>query len=113
MENESIERIRGNMDLLDEGYPWDEHFSSQFDEDLDDLEKDLKDKEGLARALSIVSCENGDLLIYKKALEIIKEKDVDITSFRCSSSLENYNLKENGFIPLTQEEYDLLKEMLL
>ena len=49
----------------------------------------------------------------KKALEIIKEKDVDITSFRCSSSLENYNLKENGFIPLTQEEYDLLKEVLL
>ena len=48
-----------------------------------------------------------------KALEIIKKKQVDISSLNCSNTLTQYNVKENGFISLTKEEFDLLKEVLL
>ena len=46
-----------------------------------------------------------------KALEIIKEKEVDIIILKISENLQQYNLKEEGRVPLTQEEYDLLKEI--
>ena len=54
-----------------------------------------------------------------KALEIIKEKKVDICELYCCfemRGLETYNssvIKGFGEKPLTQEEYDLLKEVLL
>ena len=51
-----------------------------------------------------------------KALEIIKKKRVDIkdliNEFDWSDGLTSYNERTNH-IPLTQEEYDLLKEVLL
>ena len=60
-----------------------------------------------------------------KALEIIKEKNVDIVGIK-KLSLEDYNkgvelgdkykpekMKEYPYKKLTQEEYDLLKEVLL
>jgi hypothetical protein len=53
-----------------------------------------------------------------RALEIIKEKRVDIgTLFICFEKydLETFNMSVNGAkdeISLTQEEYDLLKEVL-
>lgn len=47
-----------------------------------------------------------------KALDIIREKQVDISSLNCAETVEQYNIKENGFIPLTQEEFELLKEVL-
>ena len=47
-----------------------------------------------------------------KALEIIKEKDVNPIDIRCCETVEQYNVKENGFIRLTKEEFNLLKEVL-
>lgn len=48
-----------------------------------------------------------------KALEIIKEKGLDILEFRHAFSLYEYNAcKSVGCEELTQEEYDLLKKVL-
>ena len=44
-----------------------------------------------------------------KSLEIIKEKKVEVL-WLINKSLEDYN--KNHFYELTQEEYDLLKEVL-
>lgn len=49
-----------------------------------------------------------------KAFEIIKEKGLDIREFRYAPSLYGYNICKNiGCKELAQEEYDLLKEVLL
>ena len=48
-----------------------------------------------------------------KALEIIKEKEVDVFIFLHSGYLETYNDMVEDNRKLTQEEYDLLKEVLL
>lgn len=66
---------------------------------------------GLERALKVVTDENGDLLKYKKALEIIKVKRVNVDLLYYCLKLQDYN--DNARIHLTQEEYDLLKEVLL
>ena len=68
----------------------------------DIIERELKDKEELAQALSITACENGDLLKYKQALEIIKEHTM---------YLENVN--SFVFIDMSNKDIDLLKEILL
>lgn len=47
-----------------------------------------------------------------KALEIIKEKRVNIHLLILSDSLEKYNFNLLPYRKLTQEEYDLLKEIL-
>ena len=48
-----------------------------------------------------------------EALEIVKEKGLDIREFRYAFSLYEYNCcKSVGCEELTQEEYDLLKEVL-
>lgn len=48
-----------------------------------------------------------------EALEIIKEKGLDILEFRHAFSLYEYNAcKSVGCEELTQEEYDLLKKVL-
>ena len=48
-----------------------------------------------------------------KALEIIKEKEVDVFIFLHSGDLEAYNDIVEDNRKLTQEEYGLLKEVLL
>ena len=48
-----------------------------------------------------------------EALEIIKEKRVNVHLLILSNSLEKYNYKILPYRKLTQEEYDLLKEVLL
>lgn len=51
-----------------------------------------------------------------KALEIIKDKAVDIFKLRIAIMLNNlneYNKRHAEWCKLTQEEYDLLKEVLL
>lgn len=58
-----------------------------------------------------------------KALEIIKNKQIDIWQLRLCMSfnltttkeeqLNEYNKRHATFLHLTQEEYDLLKEVLL
>jgi thiamine monophosphate synthase len=51
-----------------------------------------------------------------KALEIIKEKDVDIYIFQRCETVDKYNSRVIHIVgetrELTQEEYDLLKEVL-
>jgi len=48
------------------------------------------------------------------ALEIIKEKGIDIDALKYHKDLEHYNFSLRGrYESLTQEEYDLLKEVLL
>ena len=57
---------------------------------------------------------------YKKVLEIIKEKKVNIELLNASSSVEDYNnevIRNYGYAfstnrILTQEEFDLLKRWL-
>lgn len=70
---EALERLKNT--LLAEGY-WQDVLQDVFT-----IEKDLKEKEELAQALSIVTCENGDLLKHKKALGIIKKKKVSTEYF--------------------------------
>ena len=48
-----------------------------------------------------------------KALEIIKEKQVNVFIFLHSGDLETYNDMVEYNRKLTQYEYDLLKEVLL
>ena len=48
-----------------------------------------------------------------KALEIIKSKEVSISYFKIGISLEHWNETFEKKYRLTQEEYDLLKEVLL
>ena len=51
-----------------------------------------------------------------KALEIIREKNVDIQTLKRTNNVYEYNsyvAKGLGEKPLTQEEYDLLKEVML
>ena len=50
----------------------------------------------------------------KKAIEIIKSKEVDITYFLYSNSYVFYNFYaiENELEPLSSQEYDLLNEMI-
>lgn len=60
--------------------------------------------------------------LKEQALEIIKEKNVDVLAIKESKTLEEYNRnawevehygRYNGFrLQLTQEEFDLLKEVL-
>lgn len=76
------------------------------------IEKELKEKDELAQALSIVTCENGDLLKYKKALEIIKNKFTPYCVANCDNGKVRIWLGHDKFIDVSQEEYDLLKEIL-
>ena len=72
------------------------------------IEKELKERKQLLK-------ENLVLSIKEKALEIIKEKKVNVGDFVRCKSVEDYNEyccygKEET---LTQKEYDLLIEVLL
>ena len=57
----------------------------------------------------------GQALITKKlkAFEIIKEKEINVFIFLHSGDLETYNDMVEDNRKLSQEEYDLLKEVLL
>lgn len=102
---EALRRIENHLDYLDETY------NVNYGEDFDTIEKDLKEKEELAQALSIVTCENGDLLKYKKALEIIKNigilKPYETIGGQCWLETICDATK------ITKDNYDLLKEVLL
>lgn len=85
------------------------------EEELDIIETALEDYDLLKRSLNRnwVDVINDDKKL--KALEIIKEKKVDVGAL-CELDLELYNkyAKEiNGTPTLTKEEYDLLREVLL
>lgn len=87
-------------------YDWENITKEIFNVNADKKYRDLFNS-------AIVNIQND----YRKAraLEIIKEKRVDVARLLVSNSLEQYNNfdKRDILIILTQEEYDLLKEVLL
>jgi len=84
-----------------------------FDKELDIIETALKRLESVDRVGEMFCCDVDKKL---KALEIIKEKGVNIYLLNETDNVEEYNelIKSHyGMKQLTQEEYDLLKEVLL
>ena len=83
------------------------------------IEEELKDyatlHEELGVALSLNGCQNVQdwISMMKKklnALEVLKNKEVDVKAFKDLSNLEEYNYYCSP--ELTSDEYDLLKEIL-
>lgn len=99
-----------------------ENTELHFKEDLDVIENALKDYENTKKELKLRIQQNGVLVNQivendkkLKAFEIIKEKEVDIHNLLISKTAEQYNgythwlgCKGN----LTQEEFEILKEVL-
>ena len=87
-------------------YNWDEITSEIFNVKTDKKYRDLFSS-------AIVNIQED----YRKArvLEIIKNKNVNAYGIKHSKDVHDYNLTyaSNGKEQLTQEEYDLLKEVLL
>jgi len=77
------------------------------------IENELKEKDELAQALSIVTCENGELLKYKKALKIISQNFKLVGN--CLHAKNKY--AESGWVFVKEledeEEHNAWKEMLL
>ena len=90
-------------------------------EPLQIIESTLKDYEILCEQLEKANNVYRDLMVENerniKALEIIKEKDVSMYWLRHSKNVDEYNnfilTDKRQYQKLTQEEYDLLKEVLL
>lgn len=73
---ESLENIKGNADLFDEGYQWDKTFSKQFDEDINNIEKDLLLGQACKMFVKlVVEMDDGDL--KKQWIETEYEDAVD------------------------------------
>lgn len=83
---------------------------------LKQAQKDKEELEELKNAISNGTIQNQWANMNSKnvkVLEIIEEKGLDIREFRYASSLYEYNICKNiGCKDLTQEEYNLLKEVL-
>lgn len=105
---EAFERISNHIEVS---------FDYSSDEDLSIIEKELKRLEdleyafsSLVKAFNSLSKDNEKEL---KALEIIREKRVQVGDLLYSPDLESYNKERYRLYQLTQEEYDLLKEVML
>jgi len=90
------------------------------EEELFTIEKELKENEMLKQRFGelddkccVLYLKNQENQKKLKAFEIIKDKDVNPIDIRCCDTVEQYNVKENGNIPLIKEEFDILKEVLL
>ena len=81
--------------------------------DIGIIEKELKEYEGAKNHIEALHKERVENALKLKALEIIKNKWVNVLYFRGCSSLEEYNSHHASWYKLTQEEYELLKEVLL
>ena len=76
------------------------------------IQRDIENKEReLLREWVLKTCFPKEL----KALKIIKEKGIVVQFIKETNSVEQYNAVISGLLlkPLTQEEYKLLKEVLL
>lgn len=91
-------------------------------EQFETIEKELKDYEEMKHSFNVITCENGDLLKYKQALDFIKENALYIDwlgLFSCivdNWTYEGYEgyceaVKETTYAD--EEEYNLFKEVLL
>lgn len=118
---EMLERHKKSIeDLFDNGTILSElHYV--FMNELDIVEKEFKESENYKLMYRLEHEKNQQLtqanLKMSKALEIIKNKQIDVLYVAMHhNNLEEYN-KHVAFVHnewcLTQEEYDLLKEVLL
>ena len=78
-------------------------------EEYEYIETALKEYEGAKNHIEALNKERVENSIKLKALEIIKEKRVEVM-WLINRPLEDYN--KNHFFELTKEEFDLLKEVL-
>ena len=114
--NKGLEALKSMWLYIDE--PTKRQFALQ---DYKVIESELNDYEETKKDLKQVISDYQDLgnSVYKqvKALEIIRNKKVDVWSLGICYSLKNYHYvisaKHYPELKLTQEEYDLLKEVLL
>ncbi len=107
---EKLKNIDSNIDEITLG--------NEFSQLFTDIEEELKEKDELAQALSIATCENGELLKYKQALEIIKEDFFAFIDFKEEKrETKTYYLidfnRGDYKVYLPKEKWDLLKEVLL
>ena len=101
---EALERLKKGVDTN----LWD---GNEYD-DLDLIEKELKGYERMLKVFGLKELANTENKL--KALEIIKNKRVNILWFIICNNINEYNNNvhwENA--QLTQEEFNLLKEVLL
>lgn len=77
------------------------------------LLEELKDlyNGGLTREYKLQCYKDIEQVI--KALEIIKEKKVDLEYLKCCETYEQYKTICSYWNEITKEEFDLLKEILL
>lgn len=105
-ELKALERIKKVQEVAD-----------YMEKETDIIETALKDYDNLLYKCNKLQDKKQKLLIEKakhlKALEIIKEKEVNVYLLNYFGSLESYNEEVCIFRMLNQEEYDLLKEVLL
>lgn len=96
----------------------DENIRVYYAEEFNIIENELKEKEKQDHYVEMLEDRLNNVETtcgrYKQALEIIKNKKVDIPLFIRCRKLEDYNgiCIINGSSELTQEEGDLLKEVL-
>lgn len=117
-ELQALERAKREHSALNCGFPDVEYLTQ-----IDEIEKKLKELEELENRCSKAGITIDDYFKYLieetidnykklKALEIIKDKNVDVAWLCGCEKLEDYN-KLYQVPNLTKEEYDLLKEVLL
>ena len=89
------------------------HDYSEFEECYKIIEQELKDYDNLK--LKHISMQDAVLDDFEKlmALEIIKKKKVNVFIFLHSGDLETYNDMVEDNQKLAQEEYNLLRKVLL
>ena len=107
-ELEALERIRKARYFVD--FELNANVGEDYKEELDIIETALKENIELKKCIDLI----GDIETNNKklkALEIIKEKKVYPSFLLNTKNLEEYN--KEVIQKLTQEEYDLLKEVLL
>lgn len=125
----AFRRFRDNIRWLEENTELKHYFENNelhLKEDLDIIETTLERLEDLQNKYNVLENEYFDqkrsMLNYDevkqiklKALEIIKRKKVNTGRIFIGqyNTLEEYNMWENEDRKLTQEDFDLLKEILL
>lgn len=112
---EHLEFIR-NYEIDDEHRTLNMNYASK--QSLDIIETALKEYEGAKKHIEALNKERIENSIKIKALDVIKEKRVQFSLLYKSETVEEYNdwlwaIIGYKVYPLTQEEYDLLKRVLL
>lgn len=92
---EALENIKGNCDLFDEGYQWDNEFSKQFDLDIDIIEQELKILEILReKRVDLWLVDNCD---YENYVRIRKKCEIDSNVYCDDGAVVDYTITKNEF----------------